>query len=73
MEHMHQWVKHIVVPVDVVADPTGDGGFYAFEDPDRLKQADLEAVYGCAACSEPLNGDTVGTTCLGSDKSLDRV
>lgn len=67
--HQHQWVKHIVVPIDVIADPTSDEGFYAVTDESRQAAAEENAVFGCAACSEPLSNNTVQTSCPGSDKS----
>lgn len=71
MRH-HQWVKHIVVPVDVV--PNFDSeGFTAIVNPDKLDSAELAAVFGCAACSEPLSMQSVGTSCSGADKAIDAV
>ena len=70
-DRQHQWVKHTVVPVDVVSDPDNPTGFYAVIDESKLNQAELTAVFGCAACSSPLLTDTVGTPCSGSDPAID--
>lgn len=63
----HQWVKHIVIPVDVVADPFDDANFFATHTEEKQQYAEEAAVFGCNACSDPLNAATVNTECKGSD------
>lgn len=69
--HQHQWVKHLVVPVDVISDPENPAGFFAVIDETKLDQAELTAAFGCAACSEPLLPETVNSECSGADQAID--
>lgn len=66
---VHHWVKHIVVPVEVV--PTfeeGEDGIYAVADPEVQKKAEDEAVFGCQDCNALLTYETSTTDCPGKDE-----
>lgn len=65
---VHNWVKHIVVPVQVV--PTfedGEDGIYAIVDPVALEKAEDEGVHGCQDCGALLTFETSTTDCPGKD------
>lgn len=64
----HQWVKHIVVPVQVV--PTfedGEDGIYAIVDPVLMEVAEDKGVFGCGECGALLTFETSSTDCPGKD------
>jgi hypothetical protein len=66
---VHAWVKHIVVPVQVV--PTfeeGEDGIYAVADPEVQKQSEDNAVFGCQDCGALLTYATSTTDCPGKDE-----
>ena len=63
---VHSWVKHIVVPVQVV--PTfeaGEEGIYAVVDPALMEEAESKAVFGCQVCNALLTFETSSTPCPG--------
>ena len=62
----HQWVKYTRVKVDILPS-LEDEAFTAYVDPEHLKLAEEDALFGCAVCSEPLNDHTVNTACEGED------
>lgn len=65
LPHKHQWVLHTLQPV--VVTPDDDGEPVIFVDPDKLETT----VYGCHACSAPLNKETISTACAGFDDGED--
>ena len=60
----HVWVKHVITPVAVLDDGSGDP--IVFVDPDEQTMAEESAVYGCGICYEPMatafNTDCEGPT-----------
>lgn len=62
----HAWVKHIIVPVEIV--PSFEEGveFIAFADPEVVAQAEDDAVFGCMDCDTPLSFETSQTGCTGN-------
>jgi hypothetical protein len=62
----HQWVKHMVIPVQVISDPMTDTPKSMMMDED-IDRAMNEAITGCKKCNMPLNTDTVNTKCKGYD------
>jgi hypothetical protein len=67
----HQWVKHVQIPVDVVSDPI-TGKPVVLMDASKAELCLDNGVHGCAACSAPLDQQSVTTECPGSDFDLDR-
>lgn len=65
----HQWVMHAIVPVEVLPS-LEDGSPDIMIDEEKLKAAKDYAVYGCFACSAPLDGSALGTPCPGEDADL---
>lgn len=62
----HVWVKYTRTQVDILPS-FGEEAFTAYTDPERVKQAEDDALFGCANCSEPLNDLTVNTPCEGAN------
>ena len=62
----HTWVKHIIVPVQIV--PSFEEGveFVAWAEPEVVTKAEDAAAYGCMDCDTPLAYETVSTGCSGS-------
>lgn len=63
----HRWVKHMVVAVDVLADPNNNDEVVVFVDPAELEDADDKAAYGCDACSASLDATWDQAECPGPD------
>lgn len=61
----HQWIMHILCPVETLEDDEGDPVIIL--DPDKKQAAEQNAVYGCMACSVPMV-DGFGTDCPGYDE-----
>lgn len=61
----HNWVKHVVVEVDVVSDPTEDDAVLAVSSPEQMAAAEERAVFGCSKCMLPLNPETSQNPCEG--------
>ncbi len=61
----HQWVKHTITEVDVVADIEDEGAIVAFSSQDNNQAAEESAVFGCMRCQLPLNPHTAETACQG--------
>ena len=64
--HRHQWVQHIITPVDVLESPL-DGELQPYIPPERAEASLENAVYGCHACSAPLTADSYASPCPGAD------
>lgn len=58
----HQWVKHVITPVSVLDD--GEGHPMVFVDPDKQRECEANAVYGCMSCGESLV-EAYGSSCAG--------
>ena len=58
----HKWVKMEITPVHVLA---GGEEPVVVVDPDDQKEATMMTQYGCWACDEPLNNETLNTECTG--------
>lgn len=54
----HQWVKHTVTKVSAVPDFDDEDKIVVIEDPDDVRAAEDEAVYGCNRCGIPMPGNT---------------
>jgi len=63
----HQWVRHIVVPIDVISSPF-DGSPLTLVQQGNLDEAESGGVDGCAICSAPLNTETAARECPGYDE-----
>lgn len=48
----HQWVKHVITPVEVLADDEGDP--VVMVDPDQQTIAEDNAAYGCDNCGQSM-------------------
>ena len=62
MKGQHQWVKHTITAVQIIADPTSD-------QPLIVEDTETEEVYGCDICDTPLNMETEQTPCPGKNTS----
>lgn len=51
----HEWVLIIQCPVSVIEDT--NGSMIKFVDPQERELAELNAVYGCKNCDQPLTDD----------------
>lgn len=61
----HAWVKHTVTNISVIPDIDEEDKVTAIEDPDDVKAAEDNAVYGCNVCGVPLEGNS-DTLCQGA-------
>lgn len=62
---VHQWVKHIVVPIQVVSDPFDDEAVVAVNSEAEFEEAVSNAAYGCQKCLALLTVETAATECPG--------
>ncbi len=60
----HQWVKHVLTPVEVLQDDEGHP--VVIVDPDQQIISEDHAAYGCDRCGEPMAGN-LHTQCEGDD------
>lgn len=51
----HHWVKHVITPVEVLADGVGDP--VVLVDPDQQIISEDDAAYGCDQCGCPMAGN----------------
>ena len=63
----HHWVKHLVIPVTVVSDPTDDG-IIAITTPEDEMAAEEGAVFGCDECDTVLSPETSEMPCPGREE-----
>ena len=60
----HMWVKHTITPVSVIV---LDGHYTVYVDPDIQEDSEMNAVYGCDVCNNPLITH-FNTECEGSEE-----
>jgi hypothetical protein len=54
----HTWVKHTITKVSTLPDLDDDRQIVVIEDPDDVRAAEDDAVYGCDVCGIPMEGNT---------------
>jgi hypothetical protein len=67
----HQWVKIVITPVHIVADPEVSSEPVIFIREDDQQEAEECAQYGCNRCDETLTSETVNTECDGGEEDLE--
>lgn len=68
MDTRHQWVKHVLTPVEVL--PGNEGEPVIFVDPDQQIISEDNAAYGCDRCGVPMVGN-LETECTPDDEDID--